>query len=169
MGSNRFSKTFLFGILVALCAVLFLAPPATATDRTPSLNTHLESQSLLLNAQVSATTPVAIADTKNTDAMPPTGEYEYFCINLGVGYNWNDKAPNSCPGWLDVYISGNHVGHINTGGSGGLDVPASCVLGGAFFTITAFLPGGVVVDLGWVSVSTTLAALGITILGCAGH
>jgi hypothetical protein len=41
-----------------------------------------------------------------------TGEYDYYC----TGYNgrtigWNNKSFHACHGYLDVYISGRHVGH----------------------------------------------------------
>lgn len=51
-----------------------------------------------------------------TDLVKPdikalsTGQYDYYCTSYaGVTLGWNGKVERACHGWMNVYISGNHV------------------------------------------------------------
>lgn len=94
----------------------------------------------------------------------PTGQYYAYCINFaGATYPWAVSNIGSCPGYADVYISGQHIAHINTGAG---SMPTwSCLGGIALGLVTLFAPGGL--EVGW-ALAGTLAGFGITIAGCAG-
>jgi hypothetical protein len=111
---------------------------------------------------------VAAAVAGHDGAVQPldvAGQYYGVCINLGVGHAWDPKKANSCPGYLDVYISGNHVAHLNTGGGGG-SITWSCALGIGLSIVQVFGPGGI--GVGWAA-RGVLTGIGITLLGCAGY
>ncbi|WP_404321202.1 hypothetical protein [Arthrobacter luteolus] len=108
-----------------------------------------------------------LATPGSPDAAEPqdvAGKYYTFCISLGVSHSWDGNPPESCPGWLDVYINGQHTAHLNMGAT---DAPVtwSCVIGVGLGMATLFAPGAG--QVGW-ALAGTLAGIGVTIAGCAG-
>ncbi|MFC5369272.1 hypothetical protein [Arcanobacterium bovis] len=151
----------LITIATALGATFVGSPQASATQ-----NDHAGS------IQIPIATGIDPSNPHNDQITPKeeAGQYYYMCTNMGQQYPWNHPAdPNKCPGWLDVYIGGKNVAHVNTGMAGKPDVTASCVAGLAFTVISLVVPGGVFVDGGRIAVGMTLGSLGITLLGCSGY
>lgn len=160
-------------LLIATLALLVGGTPIGAANAT-------EANSVQTTVQASAMTQIVSAHTVASVAPDPAekpiaekrpglvgdvaGQYYSFCINLGVSYPWTGKSAASCPGYLDVYINGDHVAHLNTGHNGG-PLSFSCAGGVALGLVTLFAPGGEVV--GW-ALAGTLAGIGLTISGCAG-
>ncbi|ACL41310.1 hypothetical protein Achl_3353 [Pseudarthrobacter chlorophenolicus A6] len=57
----------------------------------------------------------APSDTPGTDDV--AGQYYSFCIWWnGKSALWTNNDPYACEGWLDVYINGQHVAHLQNGG-----------------------------------------------------
>ncbi|KUM40221.1 hypothetical protein [Arthrobacter sp. EpRS71] len=104
------------------------------------------------------------ADAKSPAPPEPAGQYYSFCTNLGLSFNWSSNDPATCPGFLDVYIGGQQVAHLNIGGSPGTML-WSCALGVGGAMVTVFAPGGAVV--GWALVQV-ISGIGLTLMGCAG-
>lgn len=58
---------------------------------------------------------VAPSDTPGTDDV--AGQYYSFCVWWnGTSALWTNNDPYACEGWLDVYINGQHVAHLQNGG-----------------------------------------------------
>lgn len=119
-------------------------------------------------AEPSEVTQAAVVENSAQSDGPappePAGQYYSFCTNLGMSFNWTSNDPATCPGYLDVYIGGQQVSHLNIGGSPG-SVLWSCALGVGVSMVTIFAPGGAVV--GW-ALAGTLSSIGLTLMGCAG-
>ncbi|MCR1160784.1 hypothetical protein NEK97_04855 [Paenarthrobacter sp. UW852] len=138
-------------IVLTASAALILTGLAPATAAEPPAQTHAAA--------------VEIPAELNSPAPPePAGQYYSFCTNLGMSFNWTSNDPATCPGYLDVYIGGQQVSHLNIGGSPG-SVLWSCALGVGVSMVTIFAPGGAVV--GW-ALAGTLSSIGLTLMGCAG-
>jgi hypothetical protein len=67
-----------------------------------------------IGATLAVTAAVGIALPANAE---PTGQYTYTCAPAGDGnvYTVTKAAAKKCSGWVDIYISGKHVGHIHPG------------------------------------------------------
>lgn len=140
----------LVAVGAALSFVALSAPPAVADVATPS---------------VSGTPAAAVVDqparTIASGARPAsTGQYEATCINLGRGFAWSPNNVPNCPGFLYIYISGNQVAKLNTGGASTHSWQCDVRIGAS--VVSVFVPGGTVV--GW-AVKGLLSALGLAFNG----
>lgn len=129
--------------------------PASASEAKPASS---DAQALALPA------PAAPAPD-SVEPQDVAGQYYTYCINMGVSHSWDGNAPESCPGYLDVYISGQHVAHLNMGATTAT-ITWSCAIGVAVGTVSVFLPGGI--PAGWAAVGV-LTNMGLTLVGCAGY
>lgn len=160
-------------LLIATMTLLVAGAPMGAANAAsmPSAQPATQRPSVVQPIAPDTSTLTSSAEpekliTKNRPGLvrEPAGKYYSFCISLGVSHPWTGKAPASCPGYLDVYINGDHVAHVNTGRNGGM-ISVTCAGGIALGLVTLFAPGGEVV--GW-ALAGTLAGIGFTIAGCAG-
>ena len=77
----------------------------------------------------------------------PAGQYDYYCTGVdGLQRSWNTSPRASCNGWLDVYIGGKRIAHLNNNNAyirrqlsnpNGPHVTVECVLSatGLYLTI----------------------------------
>jgi len=145
-------RTRIVGVLTAAALIGGLAAtPASAVQ--PSQ----EQESAGVVAQAGAPSLVGV---EVPVAPASTGQYTATCINLGKGYNWSPNNVPNCPGYLHVYISGNKVAQINTGG--GSMNGWRCDLNVATGVLSILTPGGTV--LGW-AVKGLLKGLGYSVAG----
>lgn len=136
--------------ILAACASLVFAGLAPASAAEPTVTTQSISEFR--------------AETGSQQLREPAGQYYSFCINLGVSHNWTNNNPSTCPGYLDVYIGGKQVAHLNIGASAG-SITWTCAAGVGLGMVTVFAPGGAVV--GW-ALAGTLSGIGLTLASCAG-
>jgi len=156
-------------LLIAVLALLVGGVPISAANAAEASPVQASSTTQIVSAHAAASASSDPAEKPITKKRPGlvgdvAGQYYSFCISLGVSHPWTGKSPASCPGYLDVYINGDHVAHLNTGHNGG-PLSFSCAGGVALGLVTLFAPGGEVV--GW-ALAGTLAGIGLTISGCAG-
>lgn len=77
-------------------------------------------------------------DTAHTDDV--AGQYYSFCIWWnGTSALWTNNDPYACQGWLDVYINGAQVAHLQNGGKPLASI--SCQLSIATGVIQVFTGG----------------------------
>lgn len=105
-------------------------------------------------------------DKKPVGVVQPlsTGEYDYYCTSYsGVTMGWNGKDQLACHGWLDVYISGNHVGHVCPDlipRGGPITLGCALAAAGAIVSLIALPATGV----GWVVYGAGVAIAGPSIV-----
>ena len=74
-------------------------------------------------------TMVADNGSGTVQPMDVAGQYYATCINAGRGYAWSPSNADACPGWYDLYISGNHLAHLDMSiAAGAVTVSGSCWL-----------------------------------------
>lgn len=77
-------------------------------------------------------------DNAHTDDV--AGQYYSFCIWWnGTSALWTNNDPYACQGWLDVYINGQQVAHLQNGGKPLASI--SCQLAIATGVIQVFTGG----------------------------
>ncbi len=97
--------------------------------------------------------------TVGTDDV--AGQYYSFCIWWnGTSALWTNNDPYSCEGWLDVYINGQQVAHLQNGGKPLATI--SCQLSAATGIMTIFTG---VLNSGW-AVAGWLWSSWVSGLGC---
>lgn len=98
----------------------------------------------------------------------PAGKYDYYCTGVdGVQRSWNTSPLASCNGWMDVYISGKRINHVNYANAYiryQLSRPThvislSCVVSGAGFLLS--VPGSTT-GVGVAATVASLASLGMS-------
>ncbi len=136
--------------ILAACASLLFAGLAPAGAAEPAVAAQSISASQ--------------SEPGGHELREPAGQYYSFCINLGVSHSWTNNDPSTCPGYLDVYIGGKQVAHLNIGASAG-SITWTCAAGVGLGMVTVFAPGGAVV--GW-ALAGTLTGIGLTLASCAG-
>jgi len=100
------------------------------------------------------------------DSIVSTGQYEYFCTGYnGVTMGWFGKPILACHGWLDTYISGNHVAHYNPDLiPRGKPITVGCFVSAASGVVTVLsLPAGGIVGWAKYGIGVLLSSAGIVI------
>lgn len=165
-GRYMYFRRLAKGVLVLLASsVLMLGGVSSASAIVPATamtGTSTNGLSAPPPAQAELSTApkrVVPPDTANPDDV--AGQYYSFCIWWnGTSALWTNNDPYACQGWLDVYINGQHVAHLQNGGKPLASI--SCQLGVATGVIQVFTGG---LYSGW-GLSSWLWSSWVTGLGC---
>lgn len=139
MKLTRLTKNVL--VMLVTAGLFFAGTSSMANAATPPATS---SSSAATSIEVATPSPDDQSGVEmvqgEASPMDVAGQYYYFCIWFnGVSYNWNGNNPTDCQGYLDVYINGSHVAHLQNGGR---YVPSmSCQIGIATQIVSIFIPG----------------------------
>ena len=91
-----------------------------------------------------------------------SGQYYYQCIfTSGTSYTWAAGSVRNCPGWLNVYIGGTLIAHVNERVINGVIHPTvECYWAAANAVVGLVI--GAEVPVGWVLIASDLALAGFT-------
>jgi hypothetical protein len=116
-------------------------------------------------AQTSSSGSASAAGTKLPHPHEAAGKYVLSCIEgNGTSYVWTDNDPKACGGWLDIYIGGEQIAHVNEAELNGVvDPSVECVwsASGAVFGLVAIAVAPES-PLGWIVAVNDLALAGYT-------
>jgi hypothetical protein len=103
----------------------------------------------------------AAVDGPTPQPREAAGKYVTNCIQAsGTSYIWTKKNPRTCAGWLDIYVGGNRVGHVNEAAVQAMAHPTvKCVIEGSMAVLE--LAFGSETVIGWVFIASTLTFAGM--------